>query len=48
MKTNKKESEKNRKLQGCPSDLQDMVKEVVIDYWDLFCEYGKTLEGMRL
>ena len=28
------------KLQVCPSDLQDKVKEVVTEYWDMFCEDG--------
>ena len=32
--------EKNKKLQGCFSELQDKVKEVVINYWDMFCEGG--------
>ena len=48
MKTNTKELEKNLKLQGYPIDLQDKVKEAVTDYWYMFCEDGKTLEGMRL
>ena len=28
--------ENNLKLQGCPSDLQDKVKEMVTEYWDGF------------
>ena len=32
--------EKNLKLQGLPSDLQEKVKEVVTEYWDLFCKDG--------
>ena len=30
----------NLKLQGLPSDLQDKVKDVVTEYWDVFCEDG--------
>ena len=37
--TNTKELEKNLKIQGCPSDLQEKVKEVVTEYWYVFCEY---------
>ena len=37
-RTNTKELEKNLKIQDCTSDLQDKVKEVVIEYWDVFCE----------
>ena len=40
VRTNTNESEKNIKLQGCPNDLQDKVKEVVTEYWDVFCEDG--------
>ena len=29
--------ENNLKLQGCSSAFQYKVKEVVTDYWDLFC-----------
>ena len=36
--TNKKELEKNLKLQGLPSDLQDKVKGVVTEYWYVFCD----------
>ena len=32
VKTNTKELEKNLKLQVCPGDLQDKVKEVVPEY----------------
>ena len=28
------------KLQVFPSDLQNKVKELVTEYWDLFCEDG--------
>ena len=38
--TNTKELDKNLKLKGCLCDLQDKVKEVVKEYWDVFCEYG--------
>ena len=31
-----KELEKNLKLKGYPSELQDKVKEVVTEYWDVF------------
>ena len=36
--TNTKELEKNLKLQGWPSDLQEKVKELVSEYWYVFCE----------
>ena len=32
VRTNTKELEKNLKLQWCPRNLQDKVKELVIDY----------------
>ena len=32
--------ENNIKPQGCPSYLQEKFKEVVTDYWDVFCEDG--------
>ena len=38
--TNTKDLEKNLKLKDCLSELQDKVKEVVKEYWDVFCEYG--------
>ena len=38
--TNTKELEKNIKIQGCPIYLQDKVKEVVTEYWYVFCEDG--------
>ena len=38
LRTNTKELEKNLKLQGFPSDIQYKVKEVVTEYWDVFCE----------
>ena len=38
--TNAKYLYSNIKLQGRPSDLQDKVKEVVRDYWYVFCEDG--------
>ena len=37
VKTNTKEFDKNIKLQGLPSDLQEKLKEVVTEYWDVFC-----------
>ena len=40
VQTNIKELEKNLKLQGGPSELQEKVKEVIIEYWDVFCEDG--------
>ena len=40
VKTNKKELERNPKLQVSPIDLQDKFKEVVTEYWDVFCEDG--------
>ena len=39
-RANTNELEKNLKLQGCPSDLQDKIKQVVTEYWDMFCEDG--------
>ena len=38
--TNTKQLDNNLKLQGFPSELQDKVKEVVPEYWDVFCEDG--------
>ena len=38
VRTNAKELEKNIKLHSCPSELQEMVKELVTLYWDVFCE----------
>ena len=38
VQTNTKELEKNLKIQGCPSDLQEKFNELVTEYWDLFCE----------
>ena len=40
VQTNTKELERNLKLQGCPSDLQDKVKDVVTEYWDVFFKDG--------
>ena len=40
VRTNAKDLEKNIKLQVWPSDLQDKVKDVVTDYWDVFFEDG--------
>ena len=47
--TNTEDPENNLKLQGFPSDLQDKVKEMVTEYWDLFCEYGfrRTIQGFN-
>ena len=36
--TNKKDLEKNIILQLYTRDLQEKVKEVFKDYWDVFCE----------
>ena len=33
-----KELDKILKLQVCPSEFQDKVKEVVTDYWNFFCK----------
>ena len=38
VRTNTNDLENNLKPQGCPSDLKVKVKEVVTDYWDMFCE----------
>ena len=40
VQSNTKELEKNIKLQGFPSNLQDKVKDVVTECWDVFCEDG--------
>ena len=40
VQTNTNELENDLKLQGCPSDLQINTKEVVTEYWDVFCEDG--------
>ena len=40
VQTNTKESDNNLKLQGFSSDLQEKVKEVVTEYWDVFFEDG--------
>ena len=38
VQTNTKDFGKNLKLQWLLSDLQDKVKELVTDYWDVFFE----------
>ena len=38
--TNAKGLDKNIKPQVFPSDLQYKVKEVITDYWNVFCEDG--------
>ena len=45
--TNVKELDNNLKLQWCLSDSQDKVKDVVTEYWDVFCEDGfrRTIWG---
>ena len=40
VRTSTKSLEKNLKLQGCPSDLQEKFKEVVTEYWGVFLKYG--------
>ena len=40
VQTNTKDLDRNLKLQCCLSDLQDKVKEVVTEYWDVFCGDG--------
>ena len=44
------ELEKNLKLKGFPSDLQENIKEEVTDYWDVFCEDGfrRPIQGFSL
>ena len=39
--------EKNTKLQELTSNLQENVKEMVTDYWDIFCDDGfrRTIRG---
>ena len=36
--TDSVELEGNLKLHGCPPELQPKIKEVVMEYWDVFCE----------
>ena len=38
--TNAEELESHLNLKGCPQHLQEKVQEVVVDYWDVFCERG--------
>ena len=38
MQTNTKELEKNINQQELNSELEEKVKEVVTDYWHVFCE----------
>ena len=37
-RTDSAELEGNLKLSGCPPELQPKIKEVVMEYWDVFCE----------
>ena len=45
--TNTKELDKNLKIQGFPSELQDKVKYMVTEYWDMFCEdrFRRPIQG---
>ena len=47
VRNNTKELENNLNLQGCPSNLQDKVKEVVTEYWDVYCEdrFRRDIQG---
>ena len=38
--TNAKDLESNIRLQGCPIELKDKVKELVTEYWDVLCKDG--------
>ena len=38
------ELEKNLKLDGCPPDFHDTVKDLVTRFWDVFCESGLRRE----
>ena len=38
--TDSMELERNLKLIGCPTELQPQIREVVMEYWDVFCEQG--------
>ena len=38
--TDSMELERNLKLIGCPIELQPQIKEVLMEYWDVFCEQG--------
>ena len=40
MRANAEDLNNNLKLQGRPIDLQEKVKEVVTEYWGVFCEDG--------
>ena len=40
MITNTKDLDKNTKLQDSSIESQDKVKDVLTEYWDLFCEDG--------
>ena len=50
VQTNKKELEKNLKLQWWSSDLQDKVNEAVTEYWDVFYEdeLSRHIRGFSL
>ena len=36
--TDSAELEGNLRLSGCPPELQPKIKEVIMEYWDMFCE----------
>eukprot|EP00957_Ditylum_brightwellii_P129012 9842079-Ditylum_brightwellii.AAC.1 len=38
--TDKEEMERGLNLNGCPEELQGKVKQVMKEYWDVFCERG--------
>ena len=47
VRTNTKDLDNNIKLQGSSSDLQEKVKEVITEYWDMFCEgvFRRPIQG---
>ena len=40
LQTDSAELEGNLRLNGCPPELQPKIKEVITEYWDVFCERG--------
>ena len=50
VRTNTMELEKNLKLQGFLNDLQENLKVVVTEYWDMFYEDGirRPIRGFPL
>ena len=38
--TDSAELEGNLRLSGCPPELQPKIKDVITEYWDVFCKHG--------